>query len=98
MLEYTGADDEHSCPYFYLWDMQALKTFRSDNNRSDQRRDHRCCSCDTSQVGDLSDYTIPAADDGGTGEMDSWRSAWGVQPRQLIEESMARSFHTNRTV
>ena len=24
MLEYTGADDEHSCPYFYLWDMQGL--------------------------------------------------------------------------
>ena len=24
MLEYKGADDEHSCPYFYLWDMQGL--------------------------------------------------------------------------
>ena len=24
MLEYTGADDAHSCPYFYLWDMQGL--------------------------------------------------------------------------
>ena len=24
MLEYTGADDAHSCPYFYLWDMQLL--------------------------------------------------------------------------
>ena len=24
MLEYTGDDDAHSCPYFYLWDMQGL--------------------------------------------------------------------------
>ena len=24
MQEYTGDDDAHSCPYFYLWDMEGL--------------------------------------------------------------------------
>ena len=66
MLEYTGADDEHSCPYFYLWDMQglgklsALTTIALINDEITGAVD------ETFTAGDLGDYTITAADDGGT--------------------------------
>ena len=46
MLEYTGADDEHSCPYFYLVGYAGAleKLFRSDNNSAlINDGDHRCC-------------------------------------------------------
>ena len=42
MQEYTGDDDAHSCPYFYLWDMQGLgKLSAYATVSSDQRRHHR---------------------------------------------------------
>ena len=61
MLEYTGADDEHSCPYFYLWDMQglgklsALTTIALINDEITGAVD------ETFTAGDLGDYTIIAA-------------------------------------
>ena len=66
MVEYTGADDEHSCPYFYLWDMQglgklsALATIALINDEITGALD------ETFTAGDLGEYTITAADDGGT--------------------------------
>ena len=66
MLEYTGADDEHSCPYFYLWDMQglgklsALTTIALINDEITGAVD------ETFTAGDLGDYTVTEADDGGT--------------------------------
>ena len=66
MLEYTGADADHSCPYFYLWDMQglgklsALTTIALINDEITGAVD------ETFTAGDLGDYTITAADDGGT--------------------------------
>lgn len=66
MIEYTGADDEHSCPYFYLWDMQglgklsALATIALVNGEITGAVD------ETFTAGDLGEYTITVADDGGT--------------------------------
>ena len=66
MVEYTGDDDAHSCPYFYLWDMQglgklsALTTIALINDEITGAVD------ETFTAGDLGDYTITAADDGGT--------------------------------
>ena len=66
MQEYTGDDDAHSCPYFYLWDMQglgklsALTTIALINDEITGAVD------ETFTAGDLGDYTITAADDGGT--------------------------------
>ena len=66
MLEYTGAYVEHSCPYFYLWDMQglgklsALTTIALINDEITGAVD------ETFTAGDLGDYTITVADDGGT--------------------------------
>ena len=66
MVEYTGADDAHSCPYFYLWDMQglgklsALATIALINGEITGALD------ETFTAGDLGEYTITEADDGGT--------------------------------
>ena len=66
MQEYTGDDADHSCPYFYLWDMQglgklsALTTIALINDEITGAVD------ETFTAGDLGDYTITAADDGGT--------------------------------
>ena len=66
MLEYTGDDDEHSCPYFYLWDMQglgklsALATLALINDEITGELG------ETFTAGDLGDYEITEADDGGT--------------------------------
>ena len=66
MQEYTGDDADHSCPYFYLWDMQglgklsALTTIALINDEITGAVD------ETFTAGDLGDYTITDADDGGT--------------------------------
>ena len=66
MQEYTGDDADHSCPYFYLWDMQglgklsALTTIALINDEITGAVD------ETFTAGDLGDYTVTEADDGGT--------------------------------
>ena len=66
MLEYTGADDEHSCPYFYLWDMQGLGKLSAYTTIALINGDITGAKDDKFTAGDLGDYTITDADDGGT--------------------------------
>ena len=66
MVEYTGADDEHSCPYFYLWDMQGLGKLSALTTIALVNGDITGALDETFTAGDLGDYTITAADDGGT--------------------------------
>ena len=66
MLEYTGADDEHSCPYFYLWDMQGLGKLSAYTTIALINEDITGAKDDKFTAGDLGDYTITEADDGGT--------------------------------
>ena len=66
MLEYTGADDEHSCPYFYLWDMQGLGKLSAYTTISLINGDITGAKDDKFTAGDLGDYTVTEADDGGT--------------------------------
>lgn len=66
MIEYTGDDEAHSCPYFYLWDMQglgklsALTTIALINDEITGAVD------EVYTAGDLGEYTITVADDGGS--------------------------------
>lgn len=66
MLEYTGADDEHSCPYFYLWDMQGLGKLSALTTIALINDEITGAADETFTAGDLGDYTITTADDGGT--------------------------------
>ena len=66
MLEYTGADDEHSCPYFYLLDMQGLGKLSALTTIALINDEITGAADETFTAGDLGDYTITAADDGGT--------------------------------
>ena len=66
MVEYTGADDAHSCPYFYLWDMQGLGKPSALTTIALVNGDITGALDETYTAGDLGDYTITEADDGGT--------------------------------
>lgn len=66
MVEYTGADDAHSCPYFYLWDMQGLGKLSALTTIALVNGDITGALDETFTAGDLGDYTITEADDGGT--------------------------------
>ena len=66
MQEYTGDDDSHSCPYFYLWDMQGLGKLSAYTTISLINGDITGAKDDKFTAGDLGDYTVTEADDGGT--------------------------------
>ena len=66
MQEYTGDDDSHSCPYFYLWDMQGLGKLSAYTTIALINDEITGAADETFTAGDLGDYTITAADDGGT--------------------------------
>ena len=66
MQEYTGDDDSHSCPYFYLWDMQGLGKLSAYTTIALINEDITGAKDDKFTAGDLGDYTITDADDGGT--------------------------------
>lgn len=66
MIEYTGADDEHSCPYFYLWDMQGLGKLSAYATSALISEDITGALDETFTAGDLGEYTITTADDEGT--------------------------------
>lgn len=66
MLEYTGDDDAHSCPYFYLWDMQGLGKLSAYATIALVNEEITGALDETFTAGDLGEYTITAADDGGT--------------------------------
>ena len=66
MVEYTGDDDAHSCPYFYLWDMQGLGKLSALSTLALIKGDITGAEGETFTAGDMGEYTITAADDGGT--------------------------------
>ena len=66
MQEYTGDDADHSCPYFYLWDMQGLGKLSALTTIALINGDITGAKDDKFTAGDLGDYTITDADDGGT--------------------------------
>ena len=66
MIEYTGDDDAHSCPYFYLWDMQGLGKLSAYATIALANEEITGALDETFTAGDLGEYTITAADDGGT--------------------------------
>ena len=66
MQEYTGDDDSHSCPYFYLWDMQSLGKLSAYTTIALINEDITGAKDDKFTAGDLGDYTVTEADDGGT--------------------------------
>ena len=66
MLEYTGADEAHSCPYFYLWDMQLLGKLSAYATIALVNGDITGAEGETFSVEGLGDFSITAADDGGT--------------------------------
>ena len=66
MVEYTGADDAHSCPYFYMWDMQGLGKLSDLTTISLINDEITGALGETYTAGDLGDYEITEADDGGT--------------------------------
>ena len=66
MYKRQGADDEHSCPYFYLWDMQGLGKLSAYATISLVKGDITGALDETFTAGDLGEYTITEADDGGT--------------------------------
>lgn len=66
MLEYTGADDAHSCPYFYLWDMQLLGKLSAYATIALINGDITGAEGESFSVEGLGEFSITAADDGGT--------------------------------
>ena len=62
----VGDNDEHSCPYFYLWDMQGLGKLSALTTIALINDEITGAADETFTAGDLGDYTITTADDGGT--------------------------------
>ena len=65
MIEYTGDDDAHSCPYFYLWDMVGLGALSANTTIALINGDITGALDETFTADDV-EYTITEADDGGT--------------------------------
>ncbi|MBQ6122397.1 MAG: substrate-binding domain-containing protein [Clostridia bacterium] len=66
MLEYTGADEAHSCPYFYLWDMQLLGKLSAYATIALINGDITGAEGESFTVAGLGDFSITKADAGGT--------------------------------
>ena len=66
MEEYTGDDDAHSCPYFFLWDMQKLGKLSAYATAALVKGDITGAVGDKFTAGDLGDYEVTEAADGGT--------------------------------
>ena len=66
MQEYTGDDDSHSCPYFYLWDMEGLGNLSAYATMALVKGDITGAVDETFTAGDMGEFTITTADDEGT--------------------------------
>mgnify|MGYP003291148647 CR=1 FL=1 len=66
MQEYTGDDDAHSCPYFYLWDMEGLGKLSAYATMALVKGDITGAVDETFTAGDMGEFTITTADDEGT--------------------------------
>ncbi|MCD8327372.1 MAG: substrate-binding domain-containing protein [Lachnospiraceae bacterium] len=66
MEAYTGDGDEYSCPYFYLWDMEGLGTLSAYATMALAAGEITGALGETLSAGELGEFTITEADDGGT--------------------------------
>lgn len=66
MAEYIGDDDEHSCPYMYLWNPIDLGKLAAYTSIALVNGDITGAEGDSFTAGDMGEYNITAADDGGT--------------------------------
>ncbi len=66
MAEYIGDDDAHSCPYMFLWNPIDIGRLGAYTSVALANGDITGAAGDTYTAGDLGDYTIVEAGDGGT--------------------------------
>ncbi|MDE6950264.1 MAG: rhamnose ABC transporter substrate-binding protein [Lachnospiraceae bacterium] len=66
MAEYIGDDDAHSCPYMFLWNPIDLGRLGAYTSAALVNGDITGAEGDTFTAGDMGDYTIVKAGDGGT--------------------------------
>jgi rhamnose transport system substrate-binding protein len=66
MAEYIGEDDEHSCPYMYLWNPIDVGKLGAYVSIALVEGDITGAEGETFTAGDLGEYTIVDAGDGGT--------------------------------
>lgn len=66
MAEYIGDDDAHSCPYMYLWNPIDLGKLAAYTAIAMVQGDITGAAGETYTAGDMGDYTIVEASDGGT--------------------------------
>lgn len=66
MAEYIGDDDSHSCPYMYLWNPIELGNLAAYTSIALVNGDITGAAGDTFTAGDMGDYEVVDASDGGT--------------------------------
>lgn len=66
MAEYIGDDDAHSCPYMFLWNPIDIGRLGGYTSIALANGEISGAAGDTFTAGDLGDYTIVEAGDGGT--------------------------------
>ena len=66
MAEYIGDDDAHSCPYMYLWNPVDLGRLGAYTSVALVDGTITGATGDKFSAGDMGDYEVVAADDGGT--------------------------------
>lgn len=66
MAEYIGADDAHSCPYMYLWNPIDVGKLGAYTSIALVNEEITGAEGETFTAGDMGEYSITAADDGGT--------------------------------
>lgn len=66
MAEYIGDDDAHSCPYMYLWNPIDVGRLGAYTSIALVEGTITGAEGDSFTAGDMGDYTVTAAEDGGT--------------------------------
>lgn len=66
MAEYIGDDDAHSCPYMYLWNPVDVGRLGAYTSMALVNEDITGAEGETFTAGDMGEYTITDAGDGGT--------------------------------
>lgn len=66
MAEYIGADDEHSCPYMFLWNPVDVGRLGAYTSIALVNGEITGAEGETFTAGDMGEYEIVAASDGGT--------------------------------
>lgn len=66
MAEYIGDDDAHSCPYMFLWNPIELGNLGAYTAMALVNEDITGATDEKFTAGDMGEYTLSAADDGGS--------------------------------